>query len=484
MLFNSLEFLIFFPLVVALYFLLPFRLRWILLLLASYYFYMAWRAEYALLLIFSTVIDYYCGCKMGQHTVQSKRKKYLLISVVSNLSILFTFKYFNFFSDSLQTGLSLLGGHPQFLSLDLLLPLGISFYTFQSLSYSIDVYQGKLPPETHFGRFALYLSFFPQLVAGPIERSNHLLPQFQQNFTFQESRVMKGLKLMLWGFFQKVVISDNLGLFVDPVYNHPEKYGGPALILATYFFAYQIFCDFAGYSNIAVGSARVLGFDLMKNFNRPYAATSIAEFWTRWHISLSTWFRDYLYIPLGGNRVSGKRWYFNIMVVFLVSGLWHGASWTFVIWGALHGFYMVISALMRPWKTKLLEACRINPSHPLYQALQVLVVFHLVAFAWVFFRAQSLPNALQVLKHMTDFTNWQLPEVVDAYYYPVWFYYVFMIGMLFLMETVHLLNSRPGWWRRFQAQPLWTRWAAYSVLFWIVFLMGEFSTRQFIYFVF
>jgi D-alanyl-lipoteichoic acid acyltransferase DltB (MBOAT superfamily) len=337
MLFTSLEFLIFFPIVVALYFGCPYRYRWLLLLAANYYFYAAWKLEYIFLLLASTLISYITAILMVKPENQAKRTGLLVIGLIANLGILFAFKYFNFVNDSLRIAFNqfnLIYNVPMFQAL---LPVGISFYTFQSLGYTIDVYRGKLEPERHLGRFALFVSFFPQLLAGPIERASNMLPQFYEKFDFDEARVSSGLRLILWGLFKKIVIADRLGLYVNAVYNSPSDWEGWPVFLATYFFAFQIYCDFSGYSDIAIGAARVMGFNLMENFRRPYFAQSPSEFWRRWHISLSSWFRDYLYIPLGGSRVSVPRWYLNLMIVFLVSGLWHGAAWTFVIWGGLHG---------------------------------------------------------------------------------------------------------------------------------------------------
>jgi alginate O-acetyltransferase complex protein AlgI len=342
MFFNSLEFVIFFPLVVFAYFALPYKWRWSLLLLASYYFYMCWRPEYIILIIASTLIDYFAGLRMGQVN-KKKRKKYLILSLCTNLGLLFAFKYFNFFNNSLQATFNQFNLFYNVPAFSVLLPVGISFYTFQTLSYSIDVYRGDREPERHLGIFALYVAFFPQLVAGPIERSTHLLPQFYEKHNVDYVRITNGLKLMTWGFFKKLVIADRLAIYVNQVYNAPGDFHGAHIWIATYFFAIQIFCDFSGYSDIAIGAAEIMGYRFMKNFRRPYLAQSIAEFWKRWHISLSTWFRDYLYIPLGGNRVGKWRWYYNLFVVFMVSGLWHGANWTFVVWGALHGLYLVFA---------------------------------------------------------------------------------------------------------------------------------------------
>jgi len=317
--FNSIEFLVFFFIVVVFYFSIPYRFRWILLLAASYYFYMCWRPEYIILIIASTLVDYIAGLKMGGIESKPRRKKYLIISLMINLGLLFSFKYFNFFNDSLRILFSRYNMLYRVPSFNILLPVGISFYTFQTLSYTIDVYRGERRPERHLGIFALYVAFFPQLVSGPIERSKRLLPQFYKRFDFDYKRLTHGLRLMLWGFFQKVVIADRLAIVVDHVYNNPSEHTSTAFIIATYFFAFQIYCDFAGYTDIARGAAKILGYELMLNFQRPYFAKSIRDFWRRWHISLTSWFRDYLYIPLGGNRVVKWRWYYNLFIVFFIS---------------------------------------------------------------------------------------------------------------------------------------------------------------------
>ena len=320
MLFNSLHFLIFFPIVIVIYFCIPHKYRWILLLFASYYFYMSWKAEYVILILISTIIDYFVAIKISREDNEKMRKIYLLLSIITNIGLLISFKYLNFISSSVSEFLQLFSIQFSPIILDVLLPVGISFYTFQTLSYTIDVYRRRIKPERHFGIFAVYVSFFPQLVAGPIERGKNLLPQFLEKHYFDYIRVTNGLKLMLWGFFKKIVIADRLAVVVNAVYNNPTEFTGAPLILATVFFAFQIYCDFSGYSDIAIGTAQVMGYNLMDNFKRPYFAGSISEFWQRWHISLSTWFRDYLYIPLGGSRVSIPRWYFNLIIIFIVSG--------------------------------------------------------------------------------------------------------------------------------------------------------------------
>lgn len=404
MLFSNYEFLLFFPIVIGLFFALPPRWRCPLVLAASYVFYMWWRIDYALLLVVSTIVDYIVGLRMGQLDTRSARFKYLLLSLSVNLGLLFTFKYFGFFRESVGAAARLAGGDLALPALDVLLPVGISFYTFQTLSYTIEVYRGKVRPERNLPRFALYVSFFPQLVAGPIERPQRLLPQLSLAHGFDYARVADGLKLIAWGLFKKVAIADRLALVVDRVYANPAEFGGVHLSIATICFAYQIYYDFSGYSDIAIGAAKVMGVDLMTNFDRPYAARSIPEFWRRWHISLSTWFRDYIYIPLGGRRVSIPRWYVNLIIVFVVSGLWHGAAWTFVIWGAIHGIYMVVSAATARAREALARRIGISGRPRLHAAFQRGVTFAMVCLAWIFFRAEGFSDAVSIIGRLH--TGW------------------------------------------------------------------------------
>lgn len=335
MLFNSFEFLIFFPIVCIIYFLLR-GLKWrnLFLLVASYYFYMNWKPVYALLILTSSVLTYGCGMLVEKYADdQRKKKAFLVTSLVINFAILFLFKYFNFIGDSITALFSAMGIGWQVPNLDVLLPVGISFYTFQAVGYSIDVYRGTIKAERNFFTYALFVSFFPQLVAGPIERAKNLLPQFHEEHQFEYTNAVEGLKQMIWGFFMKLCVADVLADYVNAVYNNVPQHNGSSLIIATIFFTFQIYCDFGGYSNIAIGAARVMGFRLMENFHRPYLSQNIKEFWKRWHISLSSWFMDYVYIPLGGNRVPYPRHLANLAITFLVSGVWHGAAWTFVLWG-------------------------------------------------------------------------------------------------------------------------------------------------------
>lgn len=394
--FNSIPFLIFFPVVVLLYFGMPHFLKRPWLLCCSYFFYMNWNASYALLLFFSTFSTWVSGWFIERCQSKKGRKTALVSSLVINLGILFFFKYFNFFSESISALLGGMGVSYSPLLLDsgiFLLPVGISFYTFQALGYSIDVYRGTIHHERSFVNYALFVSFFPQLVAGPIERASRFLPQLKENHPFEYKRVSAGLKLMLWGFFQKVVIADNLAVMVDKVFDVPALATGHQAILGILFFTFQIYCDFGGYSNIAIGAAQVLGFDLMKNFARPYFAASVREFWRRWHISLSSWFKDYLYFPLGGSRCSKVRHCLNLMITFLVSGLWHGASWTFVVWGALHGLLCCIESLLSKPIRFLSQKWKLHRIRFFTKPLRIAATFLLVSFIWVFFRANTITDA-------------------------------------------------------------------------------------------
>ena len=396
MLFNSWQFAIYFIVVTAAYFALPYRARWVLLLAASCYFYMAFIPVYILILLFTILIDYGAGILI-ENTQGKQRRFYLIGSIIANVGVLAIFKYFNFLNGNFAALASAIGWNYPVENLAIILPIGLSFHTFQSLSYTIEVYRGRHKAERHLGLFALYVMFYPQLVAGPIERPQNVLPQFHEQHDFDYDRVTSGLKLMAWGLFKKVVIADRLAVVVNAVYGDPSSHTSFALIMATYFFAYQIYCDFSGYSDIALGAARVMGFRLMENFNQPYLSQSVSEFWRRWHISLSTWFRDYLYIPLGGNRVAKWRWYLNTMIVFMVSGLWHGASWNFVIWGALHGIYIVGAVLIGGLLSRTVSVPRSGPLAWASRAFNTLLTFHLVAFAWIFFRSPTLDGALEML---------------------------------------------------------------------------------------
>jgi D-alanyl-lipoteichoic acid acyltransferase DltB (MBOAT superfamily) len=486
MLFNSAEYLFFLPLVVLLYFNVSHRDRWMVLLGSSYFFYMNWRIAYIGLIIASTLLDFHAAQGIDRATTQRARKAWLAASLAGNLGLLCVFKYYNFLVDSLNAALALGGADLRMPQSSLLLPVGISFYTFQTLAYTIDVYRGRLKAEKRPGVVALYVAFFPQLVAGPIERAQSLMPQFDIRSRFDPGRAVSGLQQILWGFFKKMIIADNLATAVDIVYATPGAFAGPSLVFATVLFAFQIFCDFSGYSDIACGSARVLGFDLMKNFDRPYSSRSVAEFWRRWHISLSTWFRDYVYIPLGGNRGTAQRRMFNVFVVFAASGLWHGANWTFLIWGCLHFVFFAVSDLTLKTRSRLSALTGLAKTPLLHGAMQTAWTFALVCFAWVFFRAQSLVDAWLVVTGLT--TGWTEAAAWTSFRDHLLLTAPFEItagvfGIL-VMETYHWLESSGDVFERLARKPTALRWATYYALTASILLMGSFGERQFLYFQF
>jgi len=508
MIFNSWSFAVFFPTVILIFFLLPFRYRWILLLLASYFFYMVWRVEYIVLLLFSTLVDYWCGLKMSNQEEKIKRKPYLYISLLSNLGLLFSFKYLDFVTTSANSLFDFAGVPLQIPLAHLLLPVGISFYTFQTLSYSIDLYHGNIKAEKHIGIFAVFVSFFPQLVAGPIERASHLLPQFRQKHTFDYKRAKFGLQLMAWGFFKKLVIADRIAIVVNEVYSSPNDFSGLSICIASIFFAFQIYCDFSAYSDIAIGASSIMGYDLMKNFNSPYFSKNISEFWRRWHISLSSWFKDYVYIPLGGNRTIKWRWYYNLFITFLISGVWHGANWTFVIWGALHGFYLIAALLFKPFTEILYSKLKLPRKGLIYKITHISITFFLVVVAWVFFRANTVSDAFLLFKRTvsTDFVlqvrdllwvfksslldprniNWSYPIKLGNEVLHITFYeFVVAICAIGSMEIIHFLQSRYSL-RESISKFHWSlRWLLYYLLIISIILFGAFNSQStFIYFQF
>ncbi|MBT2159766.1 MBOAT family O-acyltransferase [Zobellia barbeyronii] len=473
MLFNSFEFLLFFPIVAILYYLITPKYRWVFLLVASYYFYMNWQPIYAILIFTSTLVTYLCALKIDSTPVQSRKKAYLTASLIINLGILFLFKYYNFFNDSIFGLLNDWGIRMTLPNFDLLLPVGISFYTFQAVGYTIDVYRGDIKSEKHFGIYALFVSFFPQLVAGPIERAVNLLPQFKETKIFNYQQAVQGIKLMIWGYFMKIVVADRLAIYVNSVYGAPEYHSAITLIIATIFFAFQIYCDFAGYSNIAIGCAKIMGFDLMTNFRRPYFAQSCAEFWSRWHISLSTWFKDYVYIPLGGNRVGTSKNYRNILITFLVSGLWHGANWTYVIWGGLNGLYQVIFKILGISPKRKKEGSRFN----LVYIGNLLLTFILISFSWIFFRANSLSDAITVIERMVTAPGGLFIGEKSSFAYSL-----FAIIVLMLKDAYD--EFYPDGNLFFTSKVRTIRYLSYSIIIVIILLLGVFDGGQFIYFQF
>jgi alginate O-acetyltransferase complex protein AlgI len=498
-LFNSKIFVAFIAIVLSVYYWLPDRAKIWFLLALSYFFYGFWDPRLLSLIVLSTLVDFTCGQRVFDHLQADNRpaaKRWLWLSLATNLGILGFFKYYDFFVGELVFAANLLGAGldaDRYL-LHLLLPVGISFYTFQTLSYSIDVYYGHLKPEPHFGKFALFVSFFPQLVAGPIERASRFLPQLQRETRWDYPRVVSGLKQMTWGFFKKVVIADRLSLYVDTVYSSPGDYQGLPLILATYFFAFQIYADFSGYSDIAIGAARVLGYDLMENFRRPYFARSISEFWKRWHISLSTWFRDYLYIPLGGNRVGRLRWYLNLFTVFVVSGAWHGANWTFMVWGALHGGYLVAAILTEGLRERIGKTVTVAGRPVFGRWWEVFVVFHLSLLAWIFFRAASVSDAFLVMERSWIDLGTQLSAVMslDARYLDALlvggvgvsrFDFVASLLLVVFLYAAELVIEQ-GWHETKLGKRPVARMIWYDLLVMACLLLGVFGQTQFIYFQF
>ena len=429
MTFNSLEFLIFFPVVTALYFLLPNRFRWMLLLGASYYFYMSWNPRLVFLILFTTLVSYGAALLLERTDNKALRKTYLIVTLCACLGVLFFFKYFNFLSGSVTALLRAVSLPVNDFFLDLILPVGISFYTFQTLSYVIDVYRGTIQAERHLGYYALFVSFFPQLVAGPIERPQNLLPQLKAEHRFERDNFHAGVKTLLAGFFKKVVVADQLAAYVVAVYSHPDQATAPAIIAATVMFTFQVYCDFSGYTDIAVGCARIMGIRLMQNFNLPYSARSCHEFWERWHISLTSWFRDYIFYPLAMNKKLGRfarKWgkkahnprigimlpqCVALFVTFLLSGLWHGAAWTYVLWGALHGIFQVIERLTEKGRERFWDKLRVNRESRLFAFWQMAAVFILCNFALIFFRANSVADLGILLKNL--FTNWHWAGTVS-----------------------------------------------------------------------
>lgn len=490
MLFNSLQFLIFFPIVTLVYFIIPHRVRYLWLLGASYYFYMCWNPEYALLMATSTVITYLSGFCIDKGKTDISRKIMVGISFTLNLAILFYFKYFYFTVDNINAIRQIFNLKALVPKFDVILPVGISFYTFQALSYTVDVYRKEIPPEKNLFKYALFVSFFPQLVAGPIERSKNLISQVSERHHFNYERVRHGLLVMLWGFFQKLVIADRAAILVNAVYNSSAEYGGIMLAIATVCFAVQIYCDFASYSLIAKGAAEVMGFRLMDNFAQPYLSTSIAEFWRRWHISLSSWFKDYLYIPLGGNRKGNFRKHMNIMIVFLVSGLWHGASWNFVVWGFVHGAYQILGAMTNNIRRLICEILSIDRTKPQYKAFQRAITFVLVCFAWIFFRSESLAQALDIIKKIfTDFRPWSVwgggIASMGLDMANIW---VLVVAIFVQMAVSVKENKGISVFDSVEKMHLFARWPVYFALLFTVLIFGiygpGFAESQFIYFQF
>ena len=483
MLFNSLEFLAFFTIVLLLYFWLPHRMRWILVLLCSYYFYMSAKAEYGVLLIVSTLMGYFGARWIEAEPDLARRKALLWASIVCNLSLLLFFKYANFISDNTRALLMALGIHfPPFVH-QVILPIGISFYTFQAISYTVDVYNKRIPAERHIGIYSTYHAFFPQLVAGPIERGGHLLPQFYQTHRFSFEQLKSGLLLMLWGFFKKIVIADRLALLVNAIYENPYQHHGITLCLAAVCFAFQIYCDFSGYTDIARGSARIMGFELVINFNRPFISKNISEFWRRWHISLSSWFQDYVFTPL---YLKITRWKIilslspkakhaisftlAIIIVEVLLGIWHGANWTFAAFGLFHGLLIPMYYFGRAWWDRLPNS------------IQIGFTFSLVCISLVFFRSRDIFEAWYIITHLVS--GWSYPFALDIGHIGGLLGLSIAFFGIFLMLMVEALLDREQMRVRYQALPQWVRALMALILLQVIIFAGINKGTQFIYFQF
>ena len=477
MLFNSLSYAIFLPLVFIIYWLLPHKYRWILLFIASYYFYMSWNAKYVFLIFFTTFISYLAAILIEKY--QHKKKLILSLSIIICIGILVFFKYLNFFFEIINEILNLINIQNNKIVLNILLPVGISFYTFQTLSYVIDVYRGNIKAEKHFGYYATFVSFFPQLVAGPIERPENLLPQLKKEKQFDYNNAILGLKIMAYGFFKKIVVADNLAFYVDKVYNNLPYYQGFSLLLAAIFFSIEIYCDFSGYSDIAKGSAYLLNIELMDNFKAPYFSTNIKEFWSKWHISLSSWFKDYIYIPLGGNRCSKIKHYSNLFITFLISGLWHGANITFVIWGGLNGLLQIFEDVFNIKKIK-------NVYSPLW-FIKVIITFTIMTLTWIFFRAQNINEAIYVFNNMfigiDNFKNYIVSGLYSFDVTPLNLI-IHLIIYLVPLTIIDCLSVKYNVIELINKKPTIVRYSLYFSLVIVVLLLHYVGEVNFIYFQF
>lgn len=492
MTFNSPNFLIFFPIIALIYFLITPRFRWMWLLVSSYYFYMCWNPKHIIIIIFSTIVTYITGLLIHKsNSIINKKKSifyknfFLVSCLLINLGILFLFKYYNFFSSiviKLGASLDLTINFPTF---DYMLPVGISYYTFQVISYLMDIYRNDIEPEKNLGKYALFVSFFPSIVAGPIEKAKNMIPQYNSVHKFEYNRVKNGLLQMLWGYFKKAIIADRIAFLVNTVFNDPSKYFGYQIVIATLMFTLQIYCDFSGYSDIAIGCAKVMGFSLTTNFKEPYFATSIKDFWKKWHISLTSWFRDYLYIPLGGNRKGKFRTQINVMIVFLVSGLWHGAALTYILWGFLHGAFQVIENLLNPLKENIIRRFKINTNSFSYKFGQILFTFLLVNFAWIFFRANSIHDIKIIFKNMFVNNPWVFTDgsLFNLGLNPSEF--ILSIISIIILIVIDYLKTKYDLLDELSKQNIVFRWCIYIIAVLSILLFGVYgsgySAQQFIY---
>jgi alginate O-acetyltransferase complex protein AlgI len=482
MLFNTLNYALFLPIIFILYWFVlnrNYRIQNILLLISSYFFYACWDWRFLFLLIFSTLLDYFTGLKMSNSTSLNKKKYWFWLSVLVNLGFLGFFKYYNFFANSFATLFSHFGIILSPWTLNVILPVGISFYTFHGLSYVIDIYKDRIKAERNFIDYSVFVSFFPLLVAGPIERATHLLPQIQQKRKFEYPRAIDGLKQILWGLFKKVVIADNCAYFANIIFDNYSQYSGSTLIIGALFFTFQIYGDFSGYSDIALGTARLFGIDLLKNFSFPYFSRDIAEFWRRWHISLSTWFRDYLYIPLGGSK--GGIWskVRNTFVIFLISGFWHGANWTFIVWGLLNAIYIMPSILFKTNRTNLDTVASGKNFPSINEFIQMSSTFILTVFAWIFFRCSSVNQSFNYIAKIFSTSIFSVPYYKKGTQSLI---VIFLVILFIILEW----NGREQAYaikKAYYSRKRWVRWLFYYVIIIIIFLFAG-SNQQFIYFQF
>lgn len=487
MLFNSFDFAIFFPIVFILYWITAHKKtpRNILLLVSSYVFYGWWDWRFLFLIFISSLVDFIVGQKIFKAENNRKKKILLVVSLVVNLGFLCYFKYANFFIETFVDSFRLFGKELEVSTLNIILPVGISFYTFQTLSYTIDIFRKQLEPTKDALSFFTFVAFFPQLVAGPIERASHLLPQFYKTYNFNYNQVKSGFLLIAFGLFKKMVVADRVSVLVNQVYNNPEAYQGYEIILATILFAFQIYCDFSGYSDIAIGVGRTMGFDLMKNFRSPYLSKSITEFWRRWHISLSTWFRDYVYIPLGGSRDGKYKMYRNLFLVFLISGLWHGAALTFIIWGAIHGIIIVAEKALSKQRQSFADVLGLAKNTVSRKLFYITITFSIVCFAWVFFRANSLTDSLMIIRN-ASILKWS--QVLNFYELGLnaqefWTSF-FAIAILVAFEWTH---QKVSFTKQLSSQPLLFRWCFYIIIVFTIIIFGvygDMAPKEFIYFQF
>lgn len=466
MLFNSISFLLFFPIVSILYWGMPYKYRNVFLLLASYFFYMSWEPTYAILIIFTSLSTWICA--IITELTEKYKKAIITICIFINLLILFLFKYYNFAIDIISSIISLSYFRINIPYSRYLLPVGISFYTFQCIGYIIDVYRKDIEAEKNFVNYAVFVSFFPQLVAGPIERAKNLLPQFHTKHRFNGDTFIDGLKMMIWGYFMKLCIAGNVAPYVDAVYNNVPNHNGSSFLLASFFFSFQIFCDFGGYSLIAIGTAKCLGFTLMQNFNHPYLSLSVKEFWRRWHISLSSWFADYVYKPLGGSRCSTIKHNRNLLLTMLISGLWHGANWTFVLWGGLHGMFLIVNSAY----SKFVKHKSLSP-----KIIRIMTTYFFIVFAWIFFRANNVQDAFTIIsKITTEQGHLFLGDGIPSLVLPILMICILLIKEIkdeyqFRISLMHHKNP-------------WISIPASALVIAIILLCAEFNSGQFIYFQF